>query len=103
MLVFLVSLPLRKGGEEEGGRLSEEDTNPIYINIYHLTWYIGLGVGAYSRKYCIPYNMKDIDVVWLFPEKIPLSLNLQSRFEWNNGNNMPITDSVVYGLTHLSS
>ena len=30
MLVFLVSLPLRKGGEEEGGCLSEEDTYLIY-------------------------------------------------------------------------
>ena len=32
MLLFLVSLPLRKGGEEEGGggRLSEEDTYLIY-------------------------------------------------------------------------
>ena len=31
MLLFLVSLPLRKGGEEEGGgRLSEEETYLIY-------------------------------------------------------------------------
>ena len=29
MLLFLVSLPLRKGGEE-GGDLSEEDTYMIY-------------------------------------------------------------------------
>ena len=30
MLLFLVSLPLRKGGEEEGGHLSGEDTYLIY-------------------------------------------------------------------------
>ena len=93
MLDFLESLPLRKGGDEEGGAYQKRT----------ITWYIGLGVGAYSRKYCIPYNMKGIDVLWLFPEKIPLSLNLQSRFEWNNGNNMPITDGAAHGLTHLSS